>query len=76
MTDWHRNGNKTFGWAVVVLTMAIAAGVLGFGALAGIAALIARLLSVLGVVVFLVLVMLGGAASSKRAASLKRDRIL
>jgi uncharacterized membrane protein YtjA (UPF0391 family) len=49
-----------FRWAVVILIVAMAAAVLGFGGLIGIAALIAKGIFLVGLVLFVVLLVLGG----------------
>lgn len=48
-----------FGWAVTFLFIAIIAALLGFGSLAGTAAWMAKVLFVLGLVLFLVFLILG-----------------
>jgi uncharacterized membrane protein YtjA (UPF0391 family) len=49
-----------FSWAVVILIVAMAAAVLGFGGLTGIAALIAKVTFLLGLVLFVALLVLDG----------------
>ena len=48
-----------FGWAVTFLIVAISAGIFGFAGLAGTAAWIAKVLFVVGLVVFLALLVSG-----------------
>ena len=48
-----------FGWVVTFLIVAIVAGVFGFAGVAGTAAWIARLLFIVGLVVFLLLLASG-----------------
>jgi uncharacterized membrane protein YtjA (UPF0391 family) len=48
-----------FGWAVTFLIVAIIAGIFGFAGIAGTAAWIAKVLFVVGLVVFLGLLVLG-----------------
>lgn len=48
-----------FGWAITFLIVAIIAGVFGFAGIAGTAAWIAKLLFVVGLVVFLALLVMG-----------------
>lgn len=48
-----------FGWAVTFLIVAIVAGIFGFAGIAGTATLIAKVLFVVGLVVFLALLVTG-----------------
>lgn len=48
-----------FGWAITFLIVAIIAALLGFGALAGMAAWMAKILFVIGLILFLVFLVLG-----------------
>lgn len=48
-----------FGWAISFLIVAIVAGIFGFAGLAGTATWIAKVLFVVGLVVFLALLILG-----------------
>ncbi len=48
-----------FGWAISFLIVAIVAGIFGFAGLAGTATWIAKVLFVVGLVVFLALLVLG-----------------
>jgi uncharacterized membrane protein YtjA (UPF0391 family) len=51
--------NIMFGWAVTFLIVAIIAGIFGFAGIAGTAAWIAKVLFVVGLVVFLGLLVMG-----------------
>jgi uncharacterized membrane protein YtjA (UPF0391 family) len=57
--DQPREENAMFGWAVTFLIVAIIAGIFGFAGLAGTAAWIAKLLFVVGLVIFLFLLVTG-----------------
>jgi uncharacterized membrane protein YtjA (UPF0391 family) len=48
-----------FGWALIFLIVAIVAALLGFGYLAGMAAWMAKILFLVGLVLFVVLLVLG-----------------
>jgi uncharacterized membrane protein YtjA (UPF0391 family) len=51
--------NVMFGWAITFLIVAIIAGIFGFAGIAGTAAWIAKVLFVVGLVVFLALLVMG-----------------
>lgn len=51
--------NTMFGWAITFLVVAIVAGVFGFAGVAGTAAWIAKLLFIVGLVVFLMVLVTG-----------------
>jgi uncharacterized membrane protein YtjA (UPF0391 family) len=51
--------NTMFGWAISFLLVAIIAGVFGFSGIAGTATGIAKILFIIGLVVFLVLLVTG-----------------
>ncbi len=53
-----------FSWAITFLIIALIAGVLGFGGIAGTAAGIAKILFVVGLIAFAVMMLLG--RSSRR----------
>jgi uncharacterized membrane protein YtjA (UPF0391 family) len=51
--------NVMFGWAVTFLVVAIVAGIFGFAGIAGTATSIAKILFVVGLVVFLAMLIVG-----------------
>jgi uncharacterized membrane protein YtjA (UPF0391 family) len=57
--DQPREENTMFGWAITFLIVAIVAGIFGFAGIAGTATWIAKVLFVVGLVVFLVLLVTG-----------------
>jgi uncharacterized membrane protein YtjA (UPF0391 family) len=54
-----REENTMFGWAITFLIVAIVAGIFGFAGVVGTATWIAKVLFVVGLVVFLVLLVSG-----------------
>jgi uncharacterized membrane protein YtjA (UPF0391 family) len=55
----HQKENTMFGWAISFLLIAIIAGIFGFSGIAGTATGIAKILFIIGLVVFLVLLVTG-----------------
>jgi uncharacterized membrane protein YtjA (UPF0391 family) len=52
-------------WALIFLAIALVAAILGFGGIAGAAAGIAKILFFLGLALFLLFLVIGGAAAKK-----------
>jgi uncharacterized membrane protein YtjA (UPF0391 family) len=60
LRSWfQRKEGAMFGWAVTFLIVAIVAALLGFGGLAGTAAWMAKVLFIVGLVLFLVFLVVG-----------------